>query len=120
MSKSISILVGAILIISVGGIVYWQTSDIPAAAQNTETNTQTNGGMTAADVATHADASSCWSIINGNVYDLTSWIPRHPGGPDAILKLCGVDGSERFNNQHGGSAPQEQTLAGFKVGTLSQ
>lgn len=77
-------------------------------------------GITAAIVATHASRASCWTIINGNVYDLTSWIPKHPGGEQAILQLCGIDGSAKFNRKHGGDAPKEKVLFGFKVGALAQ
>src|SRR4051812_33182532 len=54
---------------------------------------------TLADVSKHKDASSCWTAINGGVYDVTSWIDQHPGGRDAILSLCGKDGSSAFNGQ---------------------
>ena len=74
----------------------------------------------AAQVAAHNSRESCWSTINGNVYDLTSWIPKHPGGEEAILKLCGTDGSAQFNNKHGGGAQQAIILAGFKVGVAAQ
>jgi len=74
---------------------------------------------TMAEVALHASASSCWSAINGSVYDLTSWIPKHPGGPDKILQLCGTNGSTKFNNKHGGAATQANILAGFKIGVVA-
>ncbi len=32
-------------------------------------------------VAKHGGSSSCWTAINGKVYDLTAWIGQHPGGP---------------------------------------
>lgn len=75
---------------------------------------------TLADVGQHAAASSCWAAINGAVYDLSSWISKHPGGDKAILSLCGKDGSAAFNRQHGGQAAPEATLAGFKIGVLAQ
>lgn len=77
-------------------------------------------GITAAAVAQHNSRASCWSSINGNVYDLTSWIPKHPGGEQAILKLCGTDGSANFNRQHGGDSAKESLLAGFKIGVLAR
>ena len=40
--------------------------------------------FTASQVSTHNSGSSCWSIINGDVYDLTNWISQHPGGAAAI------------------------------------
>ncbi|MFA5854163.1 MAG: cytochrome b5-like heme/steroid binding domain-containing protein [Patescibacteria group bacterium] len=70
------------------------------------------------EVAVHKNATSCWSVVNGSVYDLTTWIGKHPGGAVAISLLCGRDGSKDFNEQHGGSAPQESRLATFKIGVL--
>ena len=72
------------------------------------------------EVVTHNDGTSCWSVVNGNVYDLTTWIGKHPGGSNAILMLCGKDGSTAFNAQHGGSAMQENKLASYKIGVLKQ
>ncbi|NQW73352.1 MAG: hypothetical protein HQ453_11520 [Actinobacteria bacterium] len=42
----------------------------------------------AAQVAKHSTASSCWSIVGKSVYDLTKFIPFHSGGqvaPDTTL-----------------------------------
>lgn len=77
-------------------------------------------GITMAQVATHSNSTSCWTVIRGNVYDLTTWISKHPGGKSAISKLCGRDGTNEFVDQHGGSAQQENTLATFKIGVLAQ
>jgi cytochrome b involved in lipid metabolism len=73
-----------------------------------------------AQVALHASASSCWTVIRGSVYDLTTWISQHPGGEQAILQLCGTDGTDEFVGQHGGSPQQENKLATFKIGVLAQ
>lgn len=75
-------------------------------------------GYTMAEVRTHASATSCWTAIAGNVYDLTSWIAQHPGGKNAILRLCGTDGTAAFNKEHGGQSRPERELAAFKVGAL--
>lgn len=77
-------------------------------------------GIAAAVVAQHNSRTSCWTSINGSVYDLTSWIPKHPGGEGAILQLCGTDGSAKFNRQHGGDSAKESVLAGFRVGVLAR
>ena len=76
-------------------------------------------GYTFADVQANDSASSCWSVINGNVYDLTGWINSHPGGSSRILNLCGTDGSSSFNGRHGGQSNAESTLAGYLLGPLS-
>jgi cytochrome b involved in lipid metabolism len=133
MNKTVRILIGSALILGVAVFVLWQkqVNDMQyQGTPSTGTETQTPGtpgtpattsqGITLADVAKHADAQSCWSAINGNVYDLTAWIPQHPGGPDKILQICGIDGSAKFNAQHGGAQLQQQILAGFKIGTLAK
>lgn len=75
---------------------------------------------TMAEVAKHGSQSDCWSAIDGGVYNLTSWIGQHPGGSDAIVSMCGTDGSSAFNNEHGGERRPANELAGFKIGVLAQ
>lgn len=76
--------------------------------------------FTMAEVSAHNSASSCYTAVNGNVYDVTSFPTKHPGGAENILKLCGIDGSSYFNKKHGGQEKPEATLASFKIGTLAQ
>ncbi len=90
-------------------------SAVPQAAQSDSDNEKS---YTSADVALHKDASSCWSVIDGYVYDLTTWISKHPGGMQAILGLCGVDGSAKFHGKHGDNAQQTNALAAMKIGVL--
>jgi cytochrome b involved in lipid metabolism len=73
---------------------------------------------TLADVKLHNTKASCWTSINGSVYDVTSWISQHPGGSAAIVGLCGIDGSSAFSGQHGGQARPASELASFKIGVL--
>jgi L-lactate dehydrogenase (cytochrome) len=40
---------------------------------------------------------SCWTIINGRVYDFTNFINRHPGGSSVILNAAGKDGAQAFS-----------------------
>ena len=76
-------------------------------------------GYTLADVAVHNSVTSCWSAIDGNVYDLTNWVNSHPGGKAAILMICGKDGSPMFESQHGGERKPASILAKYKVGALN-
>lgn len=87
-------------------------------SQPTKIQTPTPGTFTFAQVRTHNSASSCYTTIHGSVYDVTSWIDQHPGGAQAILSLCGTDGSAAFDAQHGGQRRPEAELASFKIGTL--
>lgn len=99
----------------------------PNSTTTTTTSTTTTGttttpkpsGYTMAQVAAHNTASSCWTAINGSVYNVTSWISQHPGGQQAIISLCGTDGSAAFNGQHGGQRRPASELASFKIGALT-
>ena len=92
----------------------------PTAIPTPKPITATPKGYTSAQVAQHADTSSCWSIIGGGVYDLTSYVSRHPGGERNILKICGKDGTRSFEGQHGGDTKPEKTLASLYIGALIQ
>lgn len=92
----------------------------PAPAPSPTPQTQPSGGITLSQIALHNSRSSCWSAVNGSVYDLTSWIPNHPGGEQQILSLCGIDGSNAYNAQHGGTPKPATILTGFKIGTLAK
>jgi cytochrome b involved in lipid metabolism len=72
------------------------------------------------EVAKHNSKESCWTVIRGEVYDLTNWIDKHPGGADKILKICGKDGTDLFIKQHGGKEKPEKVLESFKIGTLKK
>lgn len=90
------------------------------AGSDTTAQESKAGTYTLDHVAPHNSATSCWSVINGGVYDLTSWIAKHPGGTQAILGLCGKDGSAAFNGQHAGGEKQAAMLVTLKIGTLVQ
>ncbi len=135
-NKYIGIIIAVVLIAGIGGLVYYKKSaslaptpvyETPATSAGSEsTNPEANGsaggtsGTTLAQVSQHNSRTSCWAAINGNVYDLTSWIPNHPGGEQAILQLCGTDGSAKFNAQHGGNGRVLSVLAGFKISLLAK
>ncbi len=127
MQKGIIGIIVASLVVAFG---YWYITQEDKPEENTNIQTSTQAPISATttsikiftmvEVASHNSRASCYSAIRGNVYDLTSWIGNHPGGSSKILGLCGSDGTSIFEKQHGGSEQQEDTLAGFKVGTLSK
>lgn len=51
------------------------------------------------DIEKHNSPSDCWLLIHGKVYDVTSWVPRHPGGSMIIVK-AGGDCSQLFDSYH--------------------
>ncbi|KAH7926255.1 Inositolphosphorylceramide-B hydroxylase [Leucogyrophana mollusca] len=46
---------------------------------------------TAEDVAAHKSDKSCWVTLRGKVYDVTGFLPDHPGGEEFILDNAGLD-----------------------------
>ncbi|MBX4206442.1 cytochrome b5 domain-containing protein [Candidatus Parcubacteria bacterium] len=117
-SKSLAIIVALVLFLGVGGLVYYKKNS--SSVGPGPTSAPASASITLAQVAAHNSRTSCWAVIGGFVYDLTSWIPHHPGGEQAILQLCGTDGTAKFNGQHGSDATAKATLSGFKIGTLTQ
>lgn len=90
-----------------------QSSGTPASTTNSGTI------YNFATVAKHASKSDCWTIVNGSVYNITSYVPVHPGGVAEIVKACGVDSTDLFNSimQHERQADSE--LASLKIGVLN-
>jgi len=56
--------------------------------------------ISVSEIDKHATADDCWIVVNGKVYDLTTFAPEHPGGPDMIYKYAGKDGSKTYNDFH--------------------
>jgi cytochrome b involved in lipid metabolism len=133
MKTTIALLVLFFTVLGGGYVVYSHAhqaaplaaNGTPAQAASSATDAKGSDSIadtyTSAEVATHDTASSCWTSINGNVYDLTAWVRQHPGGEADILSICGKDGTQAFEQQHGrprDTQPQ-QILATFKIGTLA-
>jgi cytochrome b involved in lipid metabolism len=94
------------------------TTTTPTPSTPTPPSAQGPKTYTLADISKHADRTNCWTTVSGSVYDVTAWISQHPGGAEAIISLCGRDGTAAFTEQHGGERRPANELAGFKIGTL--
>lgn len=51
------------------------------------------------DVSLHSSPTDCWLVIWGKVYDVTRWIPNHPGGSLIYVK-AGQDCTQLFDSYH--------------------
>jgi hypothetical protein len=65
---------------------------------------------TTAEIDRHESAASCWLIIAGRVYDVTSYIDEHPADPDTILRYCGKDGTTGFETKDRGRPHSSRAL----------
>ncbi len=78
--------------------------------------TPTPPGIPPSEVSLHSASGDCWLIIDNKVYDVTSYIPYHPGGPSTIIPYCGRDATSAFS---GHSSAARNMLAGYFVGNLA-
>jgi cytochrome b involved in lipid metabolism len=75
------------------------------------------GTITVEELAKHSDAHDCWIAVEGVVYDVTRFLPHHPGGPKTILMVAGRDATDEFMRHHKSVTPPE-VLSAYIIGTL--
>ncbi|CAD7957385.1 unnamed protein product [Amoebophrya sp. A120] len=54
-----------------------------------------------AELKKHRTRESCWVVIDSKVYDVTPFLPLHPGGEDLIVKAASYDATGVFELTHG-------------------
>ncbi|CAN0144463.1 unnamed protein product, partial [Hapterophycus canaliculatus] len=52
------------------------------------------------EVAKHNSRESAWIIIKDKVYDITSWMDKHPGGSEVVHLMAGRDATDAFASYH--------------------
>lgn len=52
-----------------------------------------------AEVARHTTSGDCWLVIRGNIYDVTAFSKKHPGGQSPILNECGKDATFAYDTK---------------------
>lgn len=106
-------------IISIGAAaVIGGSSFLGAAAIHAAPNTTKQ--ITFAQVKKNNTSTSCWTVVNNKVYNVTKWINQHPGGASRILGLCGRNGTAMFGGQHAGQSAPENILASYQIGVLKK
>ncbi|TKA53999.1 hypothetical protein B0A53_03279 [Rhodotorula sp. CCFEE 5036] len=68
--------------------------------EKTESGEKQMKEYTVEDVSKHKTKDDCWVIIDGQVLDVTKFLPDHPGGAKAILLYAGRDATEEFDMLH--------------------
>lgn len=93
---------------------------------NQANNNQTqNTILTASAVAEHATPLDCWIIISDKVYNITTYLDSHPGGPETITPYCGKDATTAFDTKDKPNpAPHSRSatsmLADYYIGDLNK
>jgi L-lactate dehydrogenase (cytochrome) len=108
-TKSI-IIVTVIIAVGVGAFLLTSNNSETNTTSNSQSNEQSSQNtnneqdlsqpkiITLEEVAKHNTKDDCWTIIKTSVYDITEYIPRHPGGSEIIL-ACGTDGTSLFTSR---------------------
>jgi len=51
------------------------------------------------EIAKHNKQTDCWILINGKVYNITSYFGSHPGGSETMALTCGKDATDAYYTQ---------------------
>ena len=73
--------------------------------------------LTLEEVKKHNKKEDAWTIIENKVYNITSWIPKHPGG-EIIMQALGKDATQLFIANNHPSYVKKTILPKYYIGTL--
>ena len=130
-TKQVKIIAGVIWTSIFVLFIFFYLSQNPAAktnagnpAESTITPSQTTSvSLTLQEISKHNTAADCWMIISNKVYNLTSFLPVHPGGMGLILPYCGKDGTNAFDTKNSGtphSSTANNILNSYYLGEVGQ
>lgn len=72
--------------------------------------------FTKCEVRRHSTAQSCWLVAGSDVYDVTSFLPRHPAGTFSIVRHAGGQDCAEDLSFH--SSRAQKLWAQHKIGRL--
>ncbi|XP_076654410.1 cytochrome b5 isoform X2 [Halictus rubicundus] len=90
------------------------------ATENTTENTSDAALpqiYTRAEVTKHKDANDLWVIINRKVYNLSSFLLKHPGGGEILMQVGGEDATEPFEDL-GHSSYARKMMVEYEIGEI--
>ncbi|WFD30758.1 hypothetical protein MSPP1_001782 [Malassezia sp. CBS 17886] len=74
--------------------------------------------ITFAELQDHKAEDDLWLLIDGEVYDVTKFMPEHPGGDDVLVEEGGKDATDPFEDI-GHSDDARDMLKPMHIGTLA-
>lgn len=78
---------------------------------------------TLSEVEKHHRENDCWMVIEGQVYDITTYLPMHPSDPGLILPWCGKESTQAWQTKTVGrshSSRAHQLLEKYLIGHANE
>ena len=82
------------------------------------------------EITKHNSKSDCWILVDGKVYDITSYFGSHPGGNSTMSATCGKDATDAYktkdpyatspNSGSNHSSRARSLLNNYYIGDLNQ
>ena len=94
---------------TISGNTVLSTIDFSSSDSNQDTtsakSTSTQPLVSVEELKKHSQSSDCWISYKGKVYDVTTFLPKHPGSAAAIMPYCGTasEFEKAFTAKHGTS-----------------
>jgi cytochrome b involved in lipid metabolism len=74
-------------------------------------------------VAGHNSRDDCWMIIDGMIYDVSTYLPKHPSAPEIVIAWCGREATKAYQTKTIGrphSSHAGRILSGYRIGRLDR
>ncbi|MCX6754408.1 MAG: hypothetical protein NTU81_01085 [Candidatus Nomurabacteria bacterium] len=141
--STISLFIFGVVVVSIltAGLVFYQNNKTNQVS-NSQTGSKvadTLNQLTASgksivlnmtEISKHNSQSSCWILINGKIYDVTSYFGSHPGGNSTMAATCGTDATVAYATRDpyassavggsGHSSSAKNLLNDYYIGDLNQ
>ena len=96
---------------------------LQAVATDEVPDTQAGGAVISLEeLALHNSEADCWMAIEGKVYNLSDYLPKHPTPASMLVPWCGKEATEGMRTKGYGrdhSPMAWEMLQTYEVGTLA-
>jgi cytochrome b involved in lipid metabolism len=75
------------------------TNQTSASTSSTQSNNSKNK-LNITEISKHSTPNDCYLIVKNKVYDVSSYINKHPGGQKNITNHCGGEETRLFSDIH--------------------
>ncbi len=78
---------------------FFHLNNMPTAQESRVTGVSNTRIFTWDEVKKHNKLDDCWIVVHGKVYNVTPWVPKHPGG-SIISNGAGREATALFISYH--------------------